>query len=292
MTQSREYPEPSENRQPIATHEIRGPGGVRLHAREWGRPDGPELLFIHGWSQCDLCWTKQINSPLADEFHIVTFDLRGHGLSEKPTGSENYCDSQLWADDLAAVLEQTALAKPVVVAWSYGGFVTCDYLRAYGDDRLAGIVFAAGAIEMTPSFHHIGPGLLENARGACTSDLAANVPAIERFVRACTVEALPDDEFLMMFGSTMAVPPEVRAGLFAREVDGRAAMADVSVPLLVAHGRADTIVVPSMTEEVLRCCDHAEVSWYEGVGHMPFWEAPDRFNGELARFASAAFSPA
>lgn len=65
---------------PVATHEIRGGGGVRLHAREWGRSDRPALLLIHGWSQSDLCWTKQLSGELTRDFHIVTFDLRGHGL--------------------------------------------------------------------------------------------------------------------------------------------------------------------------------------------------------------------
>ena len=34
---------------PIATHEILGGGGLKLCAREWGNPQGPALLFIHGW---------------------------------------------------------------------------------------------------------------------------------------------------------------------------------------------------------------------------------------------------
>jgi non-heme chloroperoxidase len=32
-------------------HDVRGGGGLRLHVREWGRPDGPPILFIHGWSR-------------------------------------------------------------------------------------------------------------------------------------------------------------------------------------------------------------------------------------------------
>jgi hypothetical protein len=68
--------------QPSAIHEIRGGDGIRLHAREWGNPEGPDLLLIHGWSQSDLCWAKQVNGTLAARFRIVTFDLRGHGLSE------------------------------------------------------------------------------------------------------------------------------------------------------------------------------------------------------------------
>src|SRR5262245_48208548 len=88
---------------PTATYEIRGGAGVRLHAREWGVPDGPGLLLVHGWSQSDLCWAKQVEGDLASDFRIVTFDLRGHGLSEKPIEPEQYTDARLWADDLAAV---------------------------------------------------------------------------------------------------------------------------------------------------------------------------------------------
>lgn len=276
----------------VTTHEIRGARGVRLHAREWGRPDGPEIVFIHGWSQCDLCWTKQTSSPLADEFRIVTFDLRGHGLSDKPLGSEHYTDGQLWADDLAAVLEQTGMARPVVVAWSYGGLVVSDYLRVHGEERITSLELVGGAVQMTPSFDHIGPGLLQNAQDACASDLATNMLAIDRFLRACTAEPLPDNELRTAFGWNMVVPPEVRAGLFAREVDGRAAIAGLSVPVLITHGTADAIVLPSMVEDVVKSCERVELSSYEGVGHMTFWEAPDRFNRELARFTSDLFSPA
>ena len=36
--------------EPIAVHEVRGGGGLRLNVREWGSRDDPSLLFIHGWS--------------------------------------------------------------------------------------------------------------------------------------------------------------------------------------------------------------------------------------------------
>jgi pimeloyl-ACP methyl ester carboxylesterase len=125
--------------EPVATHEIRGGGGLRLHGREWGDPHGPGLLFIHGLSQGDLCWKTQVNGDLASRFRIVTFDIRGHGLSEKPSRPEDYADGQLWADDVAAVIEQTGLERPVVVAWSYGGYIVTDFLRAYGDAAIGGI---------------------------------------------------------------------------------------------------------------------------------------------------------
>lgn len=267
---------------PVATHEIRGGGGLRIQAREWGDPDGPELLLIHGWSQCDLCWTKQVSGTLASRFRIVTFDLRGHGLSEQPLASGHYTDARLWADDVAAVIEQTGLQRPVVVAWSYGGFLVSDYLRAYGDGALAGLNLVGGAVILKPpTFDYIGPGFLENAGNASASDLATNIVAIERFLRACTVEELDEHEWTTALSWNMVVPPAVRGALISREIDGSAPLAALSVPVLVTHGSEDAIVSPSMAEHVLATCPMAVPSWYDDVGHMPFWEATERFDREL-----------
>ena len=273
---------------PIATYEIRGGGGLRLHAREWGDPNGPELLLIHGWSQSDLCWTKQVSGDLASRFRIVSFDLRGHGLSEKPQEPEHYADGELWADDVAAVIDQTELERPIVVAWSYGGFVVTDYLRAYGEGRLAAIdLVGAAVILKPPTFDRIGPGFLANANDACESDLATNIGAIQRFLRASTVDELDEPESAAALSWNMAVPPAIRGALISREIDGSDALTSLSLPVLVSHGREDAIILPSMAEHILATCETAVPSWYDRIGHMPFWEAADRFDRELAALADA-----
>jgi non-heme chloroperoxidase len=271
---------------PATTHEILGGGGVKLHTREWGNPHGPALLFIHGWSQSDLCWLNQVRGDLAETFHIVTFDLRGHGLSEKPAGPEHYADGQLWADDVASVIDQTGLEQPILVAWSYGGYIVADYLRAYGDNRIGGInLVGAALILRPPAFDHIGSGLLENVHGMCVPDLYANIAATRRFLRACTSRPLGDDEVAAALAWNMVVPPAIRGALLSRELDASNILASVSVPVLVTHGRDDVIVLPSMAEHTLTVCPAATASWYDGVGHLPFWEAPDRFDRELAGLA-------
>ncbi len=80
----------------------------------------------------------------------------------------------------------------------------------------------------------------------------------------------------------MAVPTRIRANLASREIDGDDVLRALEVPLLVTHGRADTVVLPAMAEHVLATCTVAEPSWYEGVGHTPHLEEPERFNRELA----------
>ena len=270
---------------PVRKYDIRGGGGITLHAREWGNPDGPAILFIHGWSQCDLCWSGQVDSQLATSFRMVTFDNRGHGTSGKPLDPGCYADERLWADDVAAVIDQTHLERPVLVAWSYGGLITADYIRAYGDAGIAGVDLVGGTVLLRPpTYDHIGPGMLENAQDACAPDLLTNIHAIRRFLRRCTARPLDDELWSTALCWNMAVPPQVRGALIARQVDSDDVLARLSVPVLVTHGREDAIILPSMADHTLEHCTTAVASWYEGVGHMPFVEDTERFNRELAEF--------
>jgi non-heme chloroperoxidase len=274
--------------EPLATHEVRGGDGLRLHVREWGEAQGPPIVFVHGWSQCQLCWSRQVAGALADNFRMITFDLRGHGASEKPLDAERYIHSRLWADDLAAVIEQLGLERPLLVSWSYGGLVVTDYLRAYGEDGIAGVNLVGGAVMLKPTFDHIGPGFLENAPDACAPDLTTNIAAILRFLSACSAQPLGADDWSAALCWNMVVPAEVRGALLTRHIDATDILSGLSVPVLVTHGRADSVVLPSMAEHVLDVCPTARASWYEGVGHLPFLEAAARFDRELREFAGSA----
>jgi non-heme chloroperoxidase len=275
--------------EPVRDYDIRGGGGITLRAHDWGCPDGPAILFVHGWSQCDMCWEAQVRSPLAERFRMVTFDNRGHGMSDKPLDGGCYADERLWADDLAAVIEQTRLDRPVLVAWSYGGYIVGDYVRAYGDAGIAGISLVGGAVLLrAPSFDHIGPGFLDNALDASAPDLRANITSIRRFLRCCTAGPLPDELWNKALCWNMAVPAAIRGALLAREIDHTDTYSRLSVPVLVTHGRDDMIVLPSMAGHVLGHCSTAVASWYDGVGHMPFIEETERFNLELAAFVDKA----
>ena len=277
--------DPTVESEPTATRDVRGGGGLRLHVLEWGDPQGPPIVFVHGWSQSQLCWSRQTAGPLADHFRIVTFDLRGHGMSEKPPEAEHYVNAGLWAEDLNAVIELLELDRPVLVAWSYGGYVVTDYLRAYGQDAIAAVDLVGGAVLRTPTFDHIGPGLLENAGDACGPDLPTSIAAIQRFLRACTAKPLGAEDWSAALAWNMVVPPEIRGALFAREIDADDVLSRLSVPVLVTHGRADAIVLPSMGEHVLEVCPTARASWYDDVGHLPFVEDPARFDRELRELA-------
>jgi pimeloyl-ACP methyl ester carboxylesterase len=268
----------------MKVHTVQGGGGLRLHVREWGKADGPPILFIHGWSQNHLCWVNQYDSALADEFRLVALDLRGHGMSEAPLEPEHYTDAKLWADDVAAIIGELGLARPVLVGWSYGPFVISDYIRVHGQEQIAAINFVEGAVTTNESAFGtlIGPGFLDHFAGATADDLPTNIQTMRSFVRACVVKPVSDDDLETAVCWNVVVPAAIRANLFARQMDCDDVLGALTVPLLVTQGRADTVVLPAMAEHILTTCPTAEASWYEGVGHVPFLEEPGRFNRELA----------
>ncbi len=266
------------------TYDVRGAGGVRLHVREWGRAGGPPILFVHGISQSHLCWARQYESTLADEFRLVALDLRGHGMSEAPLEPDHYSDARLWADDLGAIIDELRLDdRLVLVGWSYGPFVICDYIRVHGQERIAALAFVGGAVKLGPSAFGtlIGPGFLDNFGDLVADDLPTNIRGVRGLVKAFAPSALPPEVVETLLCSAMSVPAQVRAALGARELDCDDVLRSLEVPLLVAHGRADTVVLPAMAEHVLSVCPTAEASWYEG-GHVPHLEDHGRFNRELA----------
>jgi pimeloyl-ACP methyl ester carboxylesterase len=97
-------------------------------------------------------------------------------------------------------------------------------------------------------------------------------------VRAFSAAPLPADEVETLLAASMTVPARIRASLAAREIDCDDVLRALTVPLLVAHGRADTIVLPAMAEHVLATCPTATAAWYGDAAHVPHLEDPARFN--------------
>jgi len=262
------------------------PDGLTLAAGEWGNPAGPEIVFIHGFSQSFLSWTRQLeDTPLAQQFRMIAYDLRGHGASDKPLDQAAYLDDRLWADDLAAIIATAELRRPVLVGWSFGGRVISDYVRAYGIAGVAGINFVSAATKSAPEF--VGPVLMDVA-GMQSEDLAANIAATRRFIRACFATAPAADDFETMLAFNMLVPPRIRAAIRGRPPNPGDALARMSLPVLVTHGTADRLVLPGMGHFTAATVPNARLSLYDDVGHAPFFEDAPRFNRELGAFVEAA----
>ncbi|HVG63229.1 MAG TPA: alpha/beta hydrolase [Hyalangium sp.] len=271
---------------PVQLHTVKGAGGVELCVAEAGNPQGPAVLFVHGFCQSHQAWQRQLHSSLGLDFRLVALDLRGHGRSGKP--ETGYIDSRLWAEDLHAVITTLRLERPVLVGWSYGGVVVIDYLRHFGQANVAG-VHLVGALsrlgkpeafaDLAPDFLQLIPGLLSPEANESQSAIASftsllfhspQTPAVLDEVRAYNQQ----------------VPHPVRLGVGQRVEEGEEVLAALKIPLLVSHGLEDRVVLPESGRHISSLVKHAELSRYPDVGHSPFWESTARFNQELSRFVA------
>ena len=262
--------------------------GLTLDVHEWGNPAGPEIVLIHGAAQCHLGFSKQTASALARDFRIIAPDLRGHGGSDKPSDASRYQDGRLWAGDLKAVLEAKRLRRPVLVGWSMGGRVIREYLMAFGDVTLGGIVFVAARPIEDPRFLGPSPYRLPADR---THDLAARIGAATEFLRACFEKQPTTREFETMLAYNMLVPHEIRAALLGWKSDVAAsarALNAVKAPVLVIHGAADRVFLPGAARMTADVIPGARLSMFDDCGHSPFFEDASRFNRELAEFMAVA----
>jgi len=264
---------------------VKTPDGLTISAQEWGNPAGPEILFIHGFSQSHLSWIRQVDSDLAKEFRIVTYDLRGHGNSDKPLDAARYRDSKAWGDEVQAVIDAAGLKRPVLVGWSYAGRVISDYLSTHGAGQIAGINFVDAPIKVDPAL--IGDNL-KNLPLMASEDLLTNITATRTFLHGCFSKQPTADDCETMLAFNMMVLPKVRAGLSGRALDATEMMSKLKLPVLVTHGAEDRNARLGAGQYTASVIPGAKLSVYDGIGHSPFYEDAPRFNSELAAFVRAA----
>ena len=269
----------------MTARNIRSRDGLVLAGYEYGNRHGPEILFIHGFSQSSLCWNKQFFSPaLANEFRLISFDIRGHGASEKPVDISRYADDRLFADDVHCVMEAFNLKRPVLVGWSYAGRIVGDYAEAYGTRRIAGINYVCARTNNDPAYNGPGTDFLGDMRG---NDLDANIRATRAFVQACYEKQPSPEEFEAVFDYNMLVPPGIRGAHLGRPASDGGILAKLDVPVLVTQGSEDKLVLRGLGELTAAIVPRARLSLYDGIGHAPFAEDAARFNRELAEFVRA-----
>jgi non-heme chloroperoxidase len=260
--------------------------GVKIALYEGGNPDGPEILFIHGFSQCAQCWQEQFESEaLSSRFRLSAFDIRGHGASGMPSGREYYCDDRLFADDIKAAMDALGLKRPVLVAWSYAGRLVTDYVRAFGTSGIAGINYVCARTNNDPQFSGPGTAFIS---AMLKDDPATNADATRAFVKACFATELPPEQFEKVFDYNMLVPPEIRGHHIRRTPSDGALLATLDIPVLVTQGSEDQLVSKGLGEWTAKTIPGAVLSLYEGIGHAPFVEDAPRFEAELAAFVMRA----
>lgn len=116
--------------------------GCKIHYTIEG--NGPFLILIHGYAvNADINWRwNGIIRKLRKHFTTIALDLRGHGLSEKPTKPGSYGIEM--AKDVIRLMDHLKIDKAYIMGYSMGGFITLKLVTMYPERIIKAVVGGAG----------------------------------------------------------------------------------------------------------------------------------------------------
>ncbi|KAJ3519765.1 hypothetical protein NMY22_g13055 [Coprinellus aureogranulatus] len=280
----------------IAERFITSSDGTSVFTQAVGDSRLPTLVFIHGLAMSALVWATILqDANLLRSFHLIAYDLRGHGRSGKPDTVEGY-SSELYAQDFNAVVQAFNVTSPILVGWSLGAIIATDVTTYFGPDALAGIVYTAALPWLsvlptvtTPWVQGLVPGFTTTTDSDLS--LATRIEFVNQLFNH--PERVPTEVSWSWLGGTVLQPPskfdflitrtQNTTNLFEAGANG--------VPLLVVNGETDRYIIGEKVVEVVDGhFTDLTVHTIANGSHTLFYENQEEYVRELAKFASRVFA--
>lgn len=127
-------------------------GGVELCVAELGDAARPTLVLVHGYPDSKEVWSE-VAARLAERFHVVLYDVRGHGRSTAPKPLRGGFTLEKLTDDFLAVIDAVSPGRPVhVVGHDWGSVQSWEFATVKRTEgRIASFTSMSG-----PSLDHFG----------------------------------------------------------------------------------------------------------------------------------------
>lgn len=263
---------------------LREVNGVRLRVEESG--DGEPFVLVHGsWGDRDG-W-RLVEPALAESFHVMSYDRRGHTGSEDGEPGATRRDDE---DDLEALIEGLELGPVHLFGSSFGGSTALglatrrpDLLRtlAVHEPPLVGLVpddpSAAAASEGVPRVIEI----IESG----DSERAART-FVEEVARGPGYwEMMPEPSRAAMVANAGTFPEEMAdPGALTVDLD---ALGRLELPVLITKGDRSPAFFAPIIKTLVQAMPGATVHTYTGAGHVPHVTHPDAWVRTLRAFAES-----
>lgn len=259
-------------------------GNARLAITEFGEPDAPPVVALHGFPECGHTWSPVAATLAASGYRVVAPDLRAHGASDAPRSVRHY-RMALLLDDVEAVIDDLGLQRAVLLAHDWGGALAW-LMSERRPHRLEHVVIL-NAPHPGVLRHAIRHDRAQRARSAYV--LRAQIPWLPerrlRRDRAAYLAGLFPAEFygpeiVDHYRDMWMEPGAVRGMLnwyraFARDRSLHPPIGPIDVPMKVIWGSADPVFERSTLTMSVSSCADIDVVELAGCGHSPHRERPE-----------------
>lgn len=280
-------------REVVPTLQYRTIHGYRRAFRVAG--SGPAILLIHGIGDNSTTWTA-VQAKLAHRFTVIAPDLLGHGKSDKPRADYSVAAYANGMRDLLSVLD---IERVTVVGHSLGGGVAMQFAYQFPQlvDRL--ILVGAGGVTKDVNVALRVASLPLGSEALAVLRLPMVLPAVQLvgrlggalFGRTGVGRDIPN-----MLRILADLPEPTASSAFARTlravVDWRGQVVTMldrcylteSVPVQLVWGSQDSVIPVSHGRMAHAAMPGSQLEIFDGSGHFPFHDDPDRFIELVERF--------
>jgi len=250
--------------------------------------DGAPVILLHGLGGDTRYW-QGVFATLAQQYQVVRYDLRGFGRSALPT-TEPYTH----VDDLKALVDYLALARPHLMGHSFGGSQAMQFALAYPAAARSLVLIshavpeAPGQPPETPAeeatwgavFAALAQGERQSAAAAVVDrhpffTVARTMPA----VRGLLVAMLADYSWWHFQGNQDPVT--------APALPVAARLGEITAPTLVITGELDTPAIHFWSDLTVQGIPGAQRVILPALAHVPFLEEPTAFYQIVLGFLTA-----
>ncbi|GAB5508153.1 MAG: alpha/beta hydrolase [Rhizobiaceae bacterium] len=250
--------------------------------------DGAPVLFVHGNSSCKEVFRNQLHGDIGKTWRCIAMDLPGHGRSADARDPDQTYNMPGYADVALEVMSALGHEKFAMFGWSLGGHIGIEMLDR--SDRLTGLMISGSPpVGKEPDALAVGFKPSEHMHLAGQRDFSE--AEVDAYARAtCGINA-PFEEFLReAVARTDGRARELMLGKFAAGYgcNQREVATHSKVPLAIVNGGGE----PFVNNDFVASLDYDNL-WEDtvhilpGIGHAPFWEAPDQFDPHLRRFLAS-----
>ena len=248
------------------------PSEIDIFYEQFGNPSDPAILLMHGLGSQMLLWDEKFCMGLTKEgLRVIRFDSRDSGLSSRPPDGTNYTLSDM-AKDVLGLMDFLEIKKAHIGGLSMGGMIAQTFASNHSERCLSLISMASNT--GNPNFGRPGNETFKAMMAPAPDDPEERLEKelADRRLWAST-EWHDEEHARALFYEYEKRSPMPRA---AFERQARAALVEgnreenlekISVPTLVIHGTADTLISQSGGERTAEVIHNAKLVLIEGWGH-------------------------
>jgi pimeloyl-ACP methyl ester carboxylesterase len=273
------------------SHFVDLPGGYHAHYREDGAANLPLLVLLHGFADSFTTWEGWVEQ-LKPQFHIISLDFPGHGLTRAPAGVS--LSGEGLADFVDAFAAKLALPKFAVAGNSMGGGAAWQ-LAVRHPDRVNALILvdAAGFANDKPGGDEpLAFKILRYRIGREFLSKIDNKPLIDQGLKTDVYDKSLITPFIVDRFAEFQRAPGHREILMSVNMGQRGPsaadlLASVKVPALILWGESDPLIEPAAAKKFAAAIPGSKLITYPKVGHLPQLEIPQRSAADVAAFLQA-----